>query len=110
MASQANGGVYMAHGRSLFPVFVPDVVNNVQFAVTNGASARAALPITSPIIRVSSTGDIFLIFGNSAVDAATTSMPHAAGVEYYGIPDGATHIAAWGDGENSTVTVTPMDS
>ena len=37
MASQANGGVYMAHGRSLFPVFVPDVLPiTVRFAsVTN---------------------------------------------------------------------------
>ena len=108
MASQARGGVFLSQYQALFPVFVPDAVNNAQLAVSNGASSRVALPTTSPIIRVHTTGDVFLIFGNSAVDAATTSMPHAAGAEYYGVPEGATHLAAWGDGAASTLTVTPM--
>jgi len=109
MVSQATGGVYLSQSRALFPIFVPDVANNVQLAVSNGASSRVALPTSSPIVRIHSSGAAFLNFGDVTVNAATTSMPHPAGAEYYGVPDGATYVAAWGDGEAGTLTVTPMD-
>lgn len=109
MVSQATGGVYLAQSRALFPVFVPATANCVQLSVSNGSSDRVALPTMSPIVRIHSTGDCFLNFGDASVTAAATNMPHAAGSEYYGIPDGATYVAAYGDGEAGTLTITPMD-
>jgi len=110
MVTQAIGGLYVSQAGELFPVFVPDVSNNVQLSVTNGVSSRTTLPTTSRIVRISSSGAVFLNFGDGTVTAATTDMPHAAGSEYYGMSADVTYIAAYGDGENSTVTVTPMEA
>jgi len=110
MASQATGGVYLTQSRALFPVFVPDAANNATLTVPNGSSDRVALPTTSPIVRIYSPTDCFIVFGDSSVTATTTSMPHDAGAEYYGVPDSATYVAAYGNGGTGTMIITPMDA
>lgn len=64
---------------------------------TSGSSASAALPTglaSGEICRIAATEDAYIKFGTSGLTAATTDILMPAGVEYFVVPDGATHLAA----------------
>lgn len=67
---------------------------NVSLSVTT-SSARVALPSETALIRIATTVDVYLAFGNSGVTATTSSMLFPAGTEVFTIDDdNITHVAA----------------
>ena len=84
-------------------------------ASVEGSSGRIAVPANSEVIRIASTGAVWLAFGNSSVAAAAgevDSMIFTAGTEYFHLRNALyTDIAARSVvGEGSVrVTITRME-
>lgn len=105
--TRQNGGVRMDPGNSVFPVFSPDIDNQVSVA-SGVSSASQALPVDTRVFRVHADQACFLNFGGSGVTAASSDMPFDAGVEIMAVPEPNTHIAAIRNTTDGTVTITPM--
>ena len=95
-------------------VLSPDIVGTVQVSAVEGSSTSIALPANTEIIRIASTGAVFIALGPSAVDAGTgtsDSFIFPAGVEFFFLRNPTiTHVAARavaGAGAQ-TVTITRM--
>lgn len=90
---------------------------NVQVTAASGASSAAValgLPISAQrggaMVRIASIGGgnvARIRFGASDVVALVTDMPILSGsVEFFCVPQGATHIAAYGVGGTQLLDVT----
>jgi hypothetical protein len=63
-------------------------------SVTSGSSQRVAFPADTSVVRIASTVDLYIAFGNSAVTASSASMLFPVGAEVFSVqPDGITHVA-----------------
>lgn len=78
-------------------------------AAIGATSVRSALPTDTELVRITSLGNCFFRFGNSAVTATSADTPMVAGTEIMKVPDGATHVAVIQNGAvTSTVYFTRM--
>ena len=96
------------------PIQVLSPATSIQISATEGSSASVALESDSEVIRIASTGAVFVAFGTSGVDAGTgqaDSFVFPAGVEFFFMRDKTnTHVAARsivGSG-NQILTITKM--
>lgn len=64
---------------------------NVKGAVA-ATTARVALP-AGDVVRIASTTDCYIRFGDSSVEAAATDAVFPIGSEFLKVPSGATHMA-----------------
>lgn len=75
-----------------------------------GSSVRAAIPADAEVVRLAPTSDCYVAFGDSSVDADTSSMNMVTGVEIFRVPAGATHIATIQNGAvTGVLSVTKME-
>lgn len=93
----------------------PGVNDTVHISATEGSSTNVALPADTEIVRVGSSGAVWLAFGGASVDASqgqSDSMFFAQGIEFFFLnSDSYTHVAARsvaGAG-NQVVSVTKME-
>ena len=105
--TRMDGGVRVDPGNDLFPVFTPDVDNQVSVASTS-SSDRVTLPTVSRVYRFHCDQACFINFGNSSVTATTSDMPFDAGTEILGVPEPHTHVAVIRNSSDGTLTATPM--
>lgn len=71
-------------------ILSPDVDNTVHLSATEGASARIILPTGTDIVRMASSGAVWLAFGGATVDAGAgqpDSMLMPAGTEFFFLGD-----------------------
>ena len=71
----------------------------------SGTTARVAVPSGSNIARLAATGDVHVAFGDSSVEATTSSMFFPAGVEVFNAI-AYTHVAAIAASGVSSATLT----
>ena len=92
----------------------PAVNGVIHLAATEGADDSAALPTSTEIVRIASTGAVYLAFGGSSIDALAgenDSFLMNAGVEFFHLRS-STYIwvaarSLAGEG-NIVVTATKM--
>lgn len=61
---------------------------------SSGSSQRVTLPVTTDIVRIASTVDLYVEFGGASVNATSSSMLFPAGAEVFSTIDlSITHIA-----------------
>jgi len=99
--------VLETHG-GVVPVFIPGHADQTSTS-TSGTSAAVSLN-NAYIVRLHATEDCFVKFGDSTVTASASDMPMDSGIEVFGVPSAATHIAAIQSSTSGTLTVTPIES
>lgn len=92
-----------ANGR---PVGVLSLGSSASITVA-AASARVALP-TGGVLRIASSTDCYIAFGDSSVTASSSDALYPAGVEHFKYDGVATHIAAIQVSTGGVLTVTGM--
>jgi hypothetical protein len=93
MSEEVISGV-LPIDRNANPIQVMALGTNVADDV-DGVSDNLALPgsTNGRVIRVASTQDVYINFGDNSVTAAAANYLLPAGAEYFQVPDGTSHIA-----------------
>lgn len=89
-------------------VFVPGPNQNV---TTSGSTARTAsnFAATTTVVRLVATAACYVAFGGSTVEATTAGILMPPNVEtYFGLPSGATRVAAIQVAAGGVLGVTEM--
>jgi|8_EtaG_2_1085327.scaffolds.fasta_scaffold00491_9 hypothetical protein len=89
-------------------VMAPAATASIAVAV---GTASVALPTDADpgtIIRIACDTNCYIAFGTSGVTAASTDALFVNGVEYFQVPDGASHMAAIRVSADGVLRVTTM--
>jgi hypothetical protein len=75
----------------------------------SGASARVALPTNAQVIRISTSGNCFVRFGDNTVTATSNDMLFPIGTEIFTMEPSWTHVACIQEGSDTgTLSVVEM--
>jgi len=74
------------------PIQALSPISAVSVALS-GVSQALAVPTDTKVIRIASTGNAWIAFGTSLVEATTASLLFPGGVEVFPLPTGTTHVA-----------------
>ena len=94
-----------------FPIQALALVGTTGKISITGTSARVALPSGvghEDVLRLASTTDCYIKFGDSTVEATTSDALFTAGVELFKVPAAATHVAAIQVSASGVMTVTEL--
>lgn len=86
-----------------------DEVVSVSTTTTSATNLIPNFTIGEDVVRVASTTDLYIAFGNASITAGTSDTLFLSGTEYLKVPRGATHFAVRAVGTSGICTVTRMD-
>lgn len=82
----------LSRDKNGIPIQALSPISAVSVALS-GTSQALAVPADTSMIRIAATGNAWIAFGTSGVEATTSSILFPGGVEVFPLPSGTTHIA-----------------
>ena len=86
----------------------PENTSNVTVTGSSSSTSLPSATVSGDVVRLASDQDCYVEFGGSGVSASASSLLFMAGVEFFKVPLGATHVAALQLSTAGVLTITRM--